>query len=114
MTLSFTFMFTFAICRRRFRKGTEPLLSKVPKNARLLSPSEGFLFCRLWPCESFAGASGKDETERDMVVNWEGGCVESRGYMWINGWRRRRDLKHHNTLLTAGITTAVGEAMMDG
>src|SRR5260221_14014919 len=80
MTLPFTFTVTFAICRMRFRKGTEPLLSKVPKNPRLLSPSEGGCFCRR---ESFAGASGKDETEREMVVNW-GRWLRQKQRIYVN------------------------------
>lgn len=68
MMLSFTCV--FAKCPMPFRKGTERLLRRVPRNLPLLL-REG-VTCHFGCRTSFGGASGNEETERDMVRRWEG------------------------------------------
>jgi hypothetical protein len=61
MMLPFTWV--FAKRPMPFRKGTERLLRRVPRNLPLLLKVTFHFGCRT----SFGGASGNEETERDMI-----------------------------------------------
>jgi hypothetical protein len=60
-----SFTCVFAKCPMLFRKATERSLRRVPRNLPLLLREE--VTCHFGCCTSFGGASGNEETERDMV-----------------------------------------------
>jgi hypothetical protein len=57
------FTWVFAKCPMPFRKGTERLLRRVPRNLPLLLRVTCHFGCRT----GFGGATGNEETERDMT-----------------------------------------------
>jgi hypothetical protein len=63
MMLPFTCV--FARCPMPFRKGTERLLTRVPRYLPLLLRED--ITCHFGCGTSFGGASGNEETERDMI-----------------------------------------------
>ena len=63
MMLLFTCV--FERCPMPFRKGTERLLRRVPRYLPLLLRED--VTCHFGSCTSFGGASGNEETERDMI-----------------------------------------------
>ena len=63
MMLPFTC--AFAKCPTRFRKAAERLLRRVPRNLPLLLREE--VTCHFGCRTGFGGASGNEQTERDMI-----------------------------------------------
>lgn len=64
------FTWDFANSPMPFRKGTERLLKNEPKGLPLHLKERDS--CHFGIRASFGGASGNEETERDMGVHWEG------------------------------------------
>jgi hypothetical protein len=60
----------FPSCWTPFRKGTIPLLNRVPKKRRL--DLVELAACHLELSASLEGASGNEETERDIIVGCGG------------------------------------------
>jgi hypothetical protein len=72
MMLSLTCV--FARCPMPFRKGTGRLLRRLPRNFPLLLRER--VSCHFGGRGTFGGASGNEETERDMTAHE--GCIENK------------------------------------